>query len=239
MPLLSLASEVRRKVRRNIRKLIGFALDKSGSMENGREEIISSYNEQIEELKKSDLASYVSFFRNMFSGDRQVTTETWSGDIQQIEPLNNSTYRPGGMTPLYDAVGDLITTMEQSPDAQDPAATFLVIVFSDGLENHSRHWNQADLANKIKKLQATGCWTFVYIGTEHDLSQATNLNIPRGNTAFFAKTPQGFSGMTRASTAAISAYMNGNTRMTNSYYGSGLNEAQTAQIGQATIDAGN
>jgi hypothetical protein len=222
--------------RRNIKKFVGFVLDASGSMSNGRDETIKAYNEQIEEIKSHRNLVETIFTRSIF-GSGNTEAHTWTEDIANLPNLTKREYCPGGNTPLYDAIGGLVDLMGKLPDADHPSASFLVVVFTDGYENASRKWTQKDLANRIKGLQNSGRWTFVYIGTEHDFSQATNLGIPINNTMMYNKSAAGFHGMSARTKSAIGSYMASTARSSTGLFGHGLTEDQVEREGQASLDS--
>ena len=72
-------------------------------------------------------------------------------------------------------------TLDRLSKEEDTGASYLVIIMSDGEENSSIKVSSKELAEKIQKFQATGRWTFTYIGSNQDLSKIQQvLNIPHG-----------------------------------------------------------
>ena len=80
-------------------------VDRSSSMNAMREEAISGFNEFLEKQKASKdgecLLTYCQFNHEYEIIHNGVP-------IQEIPPLHEGTYRPAGMTALYDAVGRTI-----------------------------------------------------------------------------------------------------------------------------------
>jgi hypothetical protein len=78
---------------------------------------------------------------------------------------------PGMSTPLYDAVGNTITLVEKTGQAEKTASV-LTVIMTDGMENASREWSQDRVKQLIKDKEATGRWTFVFLGANLDAMSA-------------------------------------------------------------------
>ena len=72
-------------------------------------------------------------------------------------------YRPGGGTPLYDAMGMAISKMNAQVTDED---NVLVTVITDGEENSSEEWTLKMIRTMIEKLKKQH-WTFTLIGTDN------------------------------------------------------------------------
>lgn len=103
-------------------------------------------------------------------------------------------YQPRGMTALYDAIANTITTLDSSA-AGRKGEKFLVVVMTDGGENSSREYGiHADGKNRlfqlIKKYEKRGNWTFVYLGAGVEAyNEAVNVGFAAGNTISYSATP--------------------------------------------------
>lgn len=205
--------------KRNIKKNVGFVLDESSSMRKGREQLIKAYNQQLNEIRKASDFVDTKFILRKFN-DTSGNPSVYTSGIREIPDLDFASYMPRGRTALFDTIGAMVDDLRILPDADHPATSFLIVIFSDGQENHSRCYDEKDIAEIIRDLQDTHKWTFVYVGTEHNVrDQAVRLNIHPGNAMWFTKTNQGWDGMTRGSTEALSSYMTSAAGSTRSYYG--------------------
>ncbi|MFW5545343.1 MAG: VWA domain-containing protein, partial [Prevotella sp.] len=74
--------------------------------------------------------------------------------------LTNKEYRPGGATPLYDAIGMGISKLNAQTTADDHV---LVTIITDGEENCSEGYNLKMIKTLIEKLKKQN-WTFTLIG---------------------------------------------------------------------------
>merc|ERR1711893_194 len=85
-------------------------------------------------------------------------------DINDVAPLTADRFKPRGMTPLFDAVGDTILMAEK---AQTEAELIVVVTFSDGEENASRRHSRKSIFDRIAAKRELG-WTFVFLGANQD-----------------------------------------------------------------------
>ena len=96
------------------------------------------------------------------------------------------------MTPLYDAIGKSIKTLEKkTADIEDVAV--LVTIITDGMENASMEWTGQAIKKLIDERKEEG-WMFSYIGADHDVEQvAATISIT--NTVVWTKTAEGTEAM--------------------------------------------
>jgi hypothetical protein len=86
---------------------IYFLLDRSGSMQSMASDVIGGFNGSLA-AQKSDGADAVMTLAQFDSQDaHEVLTD--STPISAVRPLSASTFQPRGGTPLYDAMGHIIT----------------------------------------------------------------------------------------------------------------------------------
>lgn len=116
------------------------------------------------------------------------------------EPIENGVKwvcHPRGMTALHDAVGRTIATVRQA--AADEGQTVLVIV-TDGRENSSTEYEQAEVRKLIEQAQADD-WEILFLGAGLDAwSISDGLGVPRSHSSSYTKSAEG----TRAAYAATS-----------------------------------
>jgi Mg-chelatase subunit ChlD len=155
---------------RNIYNLI--ILDESGSMESIKSFIISGFNELVQGTKsiqeespeQQHLISLVSFNT---SGIKYLL---WNEPVSKLEPINEQTYNPNNMTPLYDAIGQSVSRLKEVLPSHTPW-NVLVTILTDGEENASREYSGQKIREIIESLKPNG-WVFTYIGANHDVEAA-------------------------------------------------------------------
>lgn len=180
---------------------IGYVLDMSGSMSDGGSDVPGGVANYIDSTKKEipDASFTLTIFDTVF--------ETWV-DSLPLSAINGKElvrkYQPRGGTALYDAVGDTIEKIKRQMRAGDRA---IVVITTDGEENSSRVENEKSINKKIKKLQKSGDWTFVFIGTEIDAwDAARKIGIYDGNVAVTSYGKGQFRSNTGAATATTTLY---------------------------------
>lgn len=171
--------------KKNTTTAVSFILDESGSMDSIKPSVIEGFNKYISELKKQK--GNIVFTLTKFDTNG-IRTPYENKDIKKVEKLTDKTYQPNAMTPLYDAC---VKTIERISETKSDKA-FLVAIMTDGYENSSTEHNEECLTDLIKKLQAKGNWTFVFLGANQDSwATAQRLGISKGNVMDWQATSTG------------------------------------------------
>jgi len=185
---------------------VGFANDHSSSMATLANAAVRDYNNTISAIttaaNREVLDTIVSVVGFSDSVERQIV----NSNPHVLKPL--ARWKAGGWTALYDGIGELIELFKSMPDYNNPNVAFLVSATTDGDENSSSRWNARSLGDEIKRLQATGRWTFVLRvprGEKHN-SKIANLGIPAGNIQEWETSEQGMAASTQATTAAFDQF---------------------------------
>src|SRR5687768_3585755 len=134
----------------------------SGSMESIRDAAVEGTNKYIRDLQKHKNAKTTRFTFVAFDD----LYEVWIDDeLVKDAPLIGSQYQPRGMTALNDAIAKTILRLDRSGRKDEK---HLVVVLTDGYENHSKEYGgpqgAARLAKLVKSYEKRGNWTFVYLG---------------------------------------------------------------------------
>jgi hypothetical protein len=108
------------------------------------------------------------------------------------------------------------------------------MITTDGLENASRRWTAALLMEKIRELQATDRWSFVF-RVPHGYAHAlTRLGIPGGNILEWEQSTKGVEVAAAVTTQAFTSYFSARAsgqRSTRSFY------ANIADVPKSEIQA--
>ena len=144
---------------------VSFLIDRSGSMQGLVEDVVGGFNAFLSTQKSETgdcTMTLVQFdSQNPFEVIHDATP------IGKVPDLTRDSYQPRGMTPLLDALGDLVTSVDGRLTGLGTAEDQIVVVFSDGMENASRRWTRSTLFEAIEARKAAG-WTFVYLGANQD-----------------------------------------------------------------------
>ena len=166
-------------------------LDESGSMNSIWRQALDGINETLNGIRKTQdeypsQHQYVSIVTFEGNGVRGVKTLRDRIPVENIQNLKDDDYRPGGCTPLYDAMGLSLNYLQHCVRDED---VVLVTIITDGYENSSNEYSVHNIKTLVDKLREKG-WTFAYIGANQDAVEvAKGLNID--NAMNFDATPQG------------------------------------------------
>ena len=139
-----------------MKKTIHYALilDQSGSMQQLRQEVISSFNEQAEmifKLQKTEPGVEIKITLCTFNDD--VSFKYIAQKIDLLKKLTTADYQPDSCTALYDAIG---ITMLKLNEIKQPDDEVFLAIFTDGLENASKNYTAKDISHKLKKAEKDG-----------------------------------------------------------------------------------
>ena len=162
---------------------IWFLLDRSGSMSNLAEDVVGGFNQFVTE--QGNKPGHAKMSAIQFDDNDPFEIIIDAQRVGQIPPLTSDIFQPRGLTPLYDAIGQLISRADEriaDREASDePTEDQLVIVFTDGLENASRKFSQTQVFELIRDRRDQD-WTFVFMGTNQDsYEEGHKIGLVDGN----------------------------------------------------------
>ncbi len=152
-------------------------LDRSGSMQTRWGETINAINAYVRGLaeekatKKSEVT--VAAF------DNQEPFKILRSNVKASEwsDINGDEVQPRGMTPLYDAIGKLVSDIRK--DAPKKAS---VVIMTDGAENASREISKEAAKSMLDEMRGKS-FDVVFIGADFDaFSQGAGLGNAAGQT---------------------------------------------------------
>jgi hypothetical protein len=166
-------------------------VDKSGSMDSIRRDAIGGFNTFLTEQKKEE--GEARFTLALFDTDYE---RVWDGaPIDEVEPLDEASYRPGGQTALLDAVGRTIHSvrdrLDELGEAEQPDHVIFVIL-TDGLENSSREYVGDQVPEMIRRYRDERGWEFMFLAANIDaFAVAERYNIDASRVSQFAASAEG------------------------------------------------
>ena len=170
-------------------------LDESGSMSSIYKETLQSMNEVLSGIRKdqeehSDQQHNVTIVTFEGHGIGGIKTRRDRVPVEKIENFTEKDYRPGGCTPLYDAMGKTLNDMESLVTEND---NVLATIITDGYENSSTEYSGRTVKTLVERLRQKG-WVFAYIGANQDAVEvAKDLSI--ANALNYDATPEGMVGL--------------------------------------------
>ena len=170
---------------------IAVVLDRSGSMNNVKDDTIGGFNQFLEDQKKEEGEATLTLaqFDNQYELLEEFT------DIGEVALLDDKTFVPRGRTALRDAIGRTITTVGADlakMDEADRPSKVVVVVLTDGHENASREFSGDDIKALVEQQQNDYKWEFVFIGANQDaVLVGGSLGFDRGKSVTYASTSVG------------------------------------------------
>ena len=153
-------------MKNNITELV-FVLDKSGSMAGLEADTIGGFNAMIEKQKKLDGKVYVSTV--LFSNYSQVVHDRV--DINEVAPMTDRDYCPGGCTALLDALGGAIHhigLIHHYARPEDVPEHTIFVITTDGMENASHQYSAEEVRKMIRKEEEQYGWEFLFLAANID-----------------------------------------------------------------------
>lgn len=162
-------------------------LDQSGSMsdcvnqtlsglENQRKEILALANEFPEQKIRVGLTVF----------DHNINIKYRNLSVTELSKMDGFEYRPNGQTALLDAIGMSVADTQRLMGNEKDAA--VMIILTDGYENASKEYSHKQIKELIQDKEATGKWSFTYLGATLDAVEiAKSMNIKEENSFSFEK----------------------------------------------------
>jgi len=152
-------------------------------MSTARLATVSTYNEQVEQLKidaqdgNDILASLITFNNNTYE-------HLWNVPASEMPLSSYEGYTPAGGTNIWDAMGYVMDRWEKETNTNDPDNFYIMTVISDGQHEdpHSKRKPES-LHKEVTIKQETGRWTFSFLGCDKNYLEkfAKQTGIPLSN----------------------------------------------------------
>ena len=175
-------------------------LDRSGSMESMRNDVVEGLNTLLHEQQHAEGAEARFTFVQFDTEDpQQVLVDAIP--ISEATPFTHQHFQARGGTPLLDATGRLIGRVTNRM-ATGVEESVVIATITDGLENASCEFTRAQIVELITAKTAEG-WTFVFLGADPaSYEEAERMGHDVRSTQHFAPDGTGaraaFSELSRA-----------------------------------------
>lgn len=173
------ASNVKSQIVHNL-----IILDESGSMQSIYQPALTGVNETLQTIRNAEIEhENQKHFVSLIAFDSGHYNEIYNhAPAQEATDITKEQYRPGGCTPLYDAMGRAITELRTKVAKED---TVLVTIITDGYENASHEYNGPAIKALVETMKAEG-WVFTYIGANQDVEAVAQSMSISNSLAFDA-----------------------------------------------------
>lgn len=144
--------------------LIAFLLDRSGSMQSIKSDVVGGFDAFLTEHRAGDGECLVTLAQ--FDNEYEVVYR--SIPISDVPPL---VLNPRNSTALLDSMGKLITDTAAEIEAlseENKPGTVIVAIMTDGLENASREWSRPAIKSLVEQQTNESGWEFLYMGADQD-----------------------------------------------------------------------
>lgn len=174
-------------------------LDRSGSMSSLWKEALGSINGYVEGLPKDARVVMAIFDTIGYDVIRDTTVEDW-------KKLSSEEAEPRGGTPLFDASARMMwRIMDDRPDK----AVF--VTMTDGEENSSKNFKQADVKRMTTELEAKD-YQVIFLGANFDKVGDTATQYGLKASKWTNITPLNLDTTMGVLSTASMNYMTGSTR---------------------------
>lgn len=144
-------------------------LDRSGSMQSIKSDIIGGFNTFLKQQKEVPGKATLTLVQ-FDTGNPYEVVHNYR-PLQEIPELNDKTFVPRGGTPLLDCLGrginDLSEHINKLNDDQKPDKVFFVII-TDGQENSSQEFRKEDIVKLIDEKKNKDKWEFLFLSADLD-----------------------------------------------------------------------
>lgn len=201
--------------------LIAFLLDETGSMNLVKNQTIDGFNKYVDTLKKAETPMLMTLTK-FNSLKNEVVYSALS--VKEVLHLNNETYLPDAATPLYDAVGTTIASVDKELAHKrfnkKAVPNVLCVIMTDGEENSSREYSREQIFKLVKDHEEQG-WTFIFLGANQDAWETgASMGLSGGNILSYAvaDTASVFNKLASSNVSYAAAATTGKTGNTTNYF---------------------
>lgn len=186
-------------------------LDRSGSMDAIRTDVIAGFNELLADQKAAAAtpgagrAPRITLVQFDTEAPNEVVLD--AARLATARPLDLATYVPRGGTPLLDATADLIgkaaARVEQRRILGKRPESIVFVSITDGAENSSVRHSLRDVLALVDAKKREG-WTFAFLNSTVDAyADAAKLGYDPRSTQAFAPDAAGAAAAFKATSAAV------------------------------------
>lgn len=166
-------------------------LDRSGSMQQVRDDTIGGFNSFLADQQKVGGEATITLVQ--FNDVIEVLYSAMP--IANAKPLTRETFVPSSVTALLDAIGFTITEagkrLEALSESQRPEKVIFVVL-TDGLENSSSKFDAHQVNDLITHQRDVYKWEFLFLGANQDaITTASQMGIQGAHAMTYAANSVG------------------------------------------------
>ena len=145
-----------------MKKDVTIILDRSGSMNQIKSDVIIEFNRFLDEFNsEKSRFSLIQFNHKVESvyGNQKVNT---------VNYLNDRNYNPSGTTALFDAIGETLNQKIQFLQAKKKPRKVIIAIITDGIENSSIEYSRETIRDLITTCKEKLNWRILFFGANQD-----------------------------------------------------------------------
>lgn len=186
---------------------LALVIDRSGSMTTIKDDMEGGIKTLLDEqaaLPGTLLIDVTTF---------DTTVEFPYSDVTAKDIKTEGLIVPRGGTALFDGVGKTITRLGEKLaklDEDDRPAHVLVVIVTDGQENSSVEWSQANLKKSIQEQTEKFSWDFIFLGANIDSATVGGgFGLNAAQTMNYTADADGTSSVLRSASAYVTQTRSG------------------------------
>ena len=152
---------------------VSFLLDETGSMESIKDDTIGGFNAYVEKLQETARAGSEILFSLVSFNSTHTRKRHVAEPIGSVGRLRAADYQPQDSTPLIDASVKIIKATAEAVEKRTDDPAVVIVIQTDGQENVSVEYTNADLAALVKEKVKAG-WEFLFLGAGLDAFAAAH-----------------------------------------------------------------
>jgi hypothetical protein len=174
-----------------------FIIDQSGSMESLKAATEESHTAVVNKIRQEclELPQLQQYTNTWVFGGSRIHEPLPLKKVIAVEAHPELVLNCSGSTPLFDAIGKACTDLEMRLNNlgfHNENTLVSVAVFTDGEENSSHQFSQAEVKRLITRLKTQG-WIFNYYGTDTSVEEMKE-RLAFNDGMMMAKTASAFHG---------------------------------------------
>ncbi len=191
---------------------ITIVLDRSGSMQNIKDDTIGGFNAFLQEQQAVPGQATLTLVQ--FDHEYEVIYQAVT--LAEVKPLDGRSFIPRGNTALLDAMGRTINSLGERLAAMaesERPEKVIFVVLTDGQENSSQEFNVKQVKYLIEHQRENYAWEFVFLAANQDaIITAKAMGIAQGNALTYAANSAGTSAALSSLSSNMTNYRCGLTR---------------------------
>jgi hypothetical protein len=144
--------------------LIAFLLDRSGSMQSIKSDVVGGFDAFLTDQRAGDGECRVTLAQ--FDNEYEVVYHALP--VSEVPALE---LNPRNSTALLDSMGKLITDTAAeiaALDEDDRPGSVIVAIMTDGMENSSHEWSRPAIKSLVEQQTNEYGWEFLYMGADQN-----------------------------------------------------------------------